>query len=49
MTLSDAMDQPATVIELYEVLGERCTAHDMPTAHVRKESDRGKQPVSEWE
>ena len=28
MTVSDAMDQPATVTDLYEVLGERRTAAD---------------------
>jgi hypothetical protein len=28
MTASDAMDQPATVIETYEVIGERRIAHD---------------------
>jgi hypothetical protein len=28
MTVSDAMDQQATVIEIYEVFGERRTAHD---------------------
>jgi hypothetical protein len=49
MTVSDAMDQPSAVVELYEVLGERRTPHDMPTTHVRKESDRGRQPVSECE
>jgi hypothetical protein len=28
MTVSEAMDQPATVIEIYQVFGERRTAHD---------------------
>jgi hypothetical protein len=28
MTVSDAMDQPATLTEIYEVLGERRTAGD---------------------
>jgi len=28
MTASDAMDQPATVIDTYEVLGKRRTARD---------------------
>jgi hypothetical protein len=28
MTVSDAMDQPATVTEIYEVLGERRTSGD---------------------
>jgi hypothetical protein len=28
MTVSDAMDQPPTAVETYEVFGERRTAHD---------------------
>ena len=44
MTVSDAMDQPATVIEIYEVLGERRTTTTAPTPPAPTESDHGEHP-----
>ena len=44
MTVSDAMDQPATVIDLYEVLGERRTTTTAPTPPAPTESDHGDRP-----
>jgi hypothetical protein len=44
MTVSDAMDQPATVTDLYEVLGDRRTATRAPTAPAPTESNHGDHP-----